>query len=193
MEMSDTQQPSHDITRLLVDLRQGNRAALDALTPLVYKELRKLAARYLADERQAATFQPTALVHEAYIRLVNQTLPDFEGRAHFFGVASQLMRQILVDHARRTRSQKRGSGVVKAEINDALDAAQERPGDIVALDDALSALAKLDDRKAKVIELRYFGGMSAEEISTSLGISTATITRDLRLAEAWLAKQLKNE
>lgn len=178
------------VTQLLVDWKQGKKEALDLLTPLVYGELRKLALGYLARERHAATLQPTALVNEAYIRLVGQDLPDWESRAHFFGVAAHLMRQILVDHARKHRSQKRGSGAVKAPLEEALSFAPERGSEMVALDDALSALAVFDERKAKVIELRFFGGFSVEETSQALGISVATVGREQRMAEAWLHKEL---
>ena len=178
------------VTQLLVDWSQGKKEALDLLTPIVYGELRKLAQSYLARERHAATLQPTALVNEAYIRLVAQDLPDWQSRAHFFGVAAHLMRQILVDHARKHRSQKRGSGAVKAPLEEALSFAPERGSEMVALDDALTALAAFDERKAKVIELRFFGGFSVEETAQALGISVATVGREQRMAEAWLHKEM---
>jgi RNA polymerase sigma-70 factor, ECF subfamily len=181
----------NQVTRLLVDWSQGKKEALDALTPLVYGELRKLAAGYLSGERHAATLQPTALVNEAYIRLVAQDLPDWNSRAHFFGVAAHLMRQILVDHARKHRSQKRGGGAAKAELNEALHLSPQPDSSILALDDALKALAEIDPRKAKVIELRYFGGLSHQETADALGISLATVGREQRLAEAWLHKEMK--
>ncbi len=178
------------VTRLLSDWKSGSKEALDLLTPLVYDELRGLAARYLRNERNAATLAPTALIHEAYLRLVAQELPDFESRSHFFGVAAQLMRQILVDHARKHRAAKRGSGAAKVQLEEALSFAPERGGDLLALDDALSDLAKLDGRKARVIELRFFGGLSVEETAQVLGISVATVGREQRFAEAWLHTQL---
>lgn len=178
------------VTRLLVDWSAGKKEALDLLTPLVYDELRKLAGRYLAGERDAITLQPTALVNEAYLRLVAQDLPDWNSRAHFYGVAAHLMRQILVDHARRNRSQKRGGGASKVELNEALVLTPQRHHSLVALDDALGALAEIDPRKAKVIELRHFGGLSAQEIADVLGVSVATVGREQRLAEAWLHKEL---
>lgn len=181
----------HHITRYLADLGRGNKAALDALTPLVYSELHKLAKRHLSDERNAATIQPTVLIHEAYLRFVGQDLPEFQSRAHFFGVASQLMRQILVDHARRQRSQKRGSGAARVELGDGMGGSNERATDVVALDDSLSALAALDERKAKIIELRFFGGMTAEETAVAMGISLSTVRREQRMAEAWLLKEMK--
>jgi len=178
------------VTQLLIDWKSGKKEALDLLIPLVYQELRSLADRYLRDERAAATIQPTALVHEAYLRLVSQSLPDWESRAHFFGVAAHLMRQILVDHARRRQSFKRGSGLEMIRIEDTVSFAPERGRHIQELDDALNALAAFDERKAKVMELRFFGGCSVEETAQALGISTATITREQRLAEAWLHREM---
>ena len=165
---------------------------MDLLTPLVYNELRRLAERYLRNERSAATLQPTALVHEAYLRLVAQSMPDWESRAHFFGVAAHLMRQILVDHARKHRSAKRGGGIDKMSIDEIVGLGAEKPGDIIALDDALQALQEIDERKAKVIELRFFGGLSVDETAVALGVSPATIGREQRLAEAWLHRELNN-
>jgi RNA polymerase sigma-70 factor, ECF subfamily len=187
----DSQQ--QEITRLLLDWRGGDRHALDALTPLVYDELRRLAEHYLRDERSAATLQPTALVHEAYMRLVAQSLPDWESRSHFFGVAAHLMRQVLVDHARRHNSAKRGSGAAQVTLADVLSFAPEKGRDIEALDDALNALAGIDPRKCKVIELRFFGGFSAEETAKALGISVATVGREQRMAEAWLHRELTGQ
>ncbi|HYI94445.1 MAG TPA: sigma-70 family RNA polymerase sigma factor [Bryobacteraceae bacterium] len=181
-----------EVTNLLVEWKQGNKAAMDLLTPLVYNELRRLAERYLRNERSAATLQPTALVHEAYLRLVAQSMPDWESRAHFFGVAAHLMRQILVDHARKHRSAKRGGGIDKMSIDEIVGLGAEKPGDIIALDDALQALQEIDERKAKVIELRFFGGLSVDETAVALGVSPATIGREQRLAEAWLHRELSN-
>ncbi len=188
-------QPSGDssqepVTRLLIEWKRGNKEALDLLTPLVYNELRRLADHYLRDERAAATLQPTALVHEAYLRLVAQSLPDWESRSHFFGVAAHLMRQILVDHARKRKSAKRGSGAEKVSIEEVVSFAPVRGRDIEALDDALNALAEIDPRKAKVIELRFFGGFSVEETGQALGISVATVGREQRMAEAWLHREV---
>jgi len=181
---------SDEVTRLLMEWKQGNQAAVDLLVPIVYDEMRRLAQNYLRDERAAATLQPTALVHEAYLRLVAQNLPDWESRSHFFGVAAHLMRQILVDHARKHRSAKRGSGVPKVSLDEALDFAPEHSSGILALNDALEALAKVDERKCKTIELRFFGGLSIEETARAMGISVATIGREQRLAEAWLHREL---
>ena len=184
---------SDEVTRLLIEWNQGSQAAIDLLVPLVYKELRNLAQHYLRGERAAATLQPTALVHEAYLRLVSQDLPDWESRSHFFGVAAHLMRQILVDHARRQNSVKRGSGAAKASLDEALNFAPERSAEILALDDALESLAKVDERKVRIVELRFFGGFSVEETAQALNLSVATIGREQRLAEAWLHREMSRE
>ena len=178
------------VTRLLIAWKDGSKEALDLLTPILYSELRGLAAHYLAGERAAMTLQPTALVHEAYLRLVAQSLPDWESRSHFFGVAAHLMRQILVDHARRRRTAKRGSGGEKISLDSIVSFAPERDRDIEALDDALNTLAEVDERKCKVIELRFFGGFSVEETAKALGISVATVGREQRTAEAWLHREM---
>ena len=178
------------VTMLLVDLRNGDPSAVDRLIPLVYDELRRLAAHYLRDEHAANTLQPTALVHEAYMKLVAQNMPDWESRSHFYGVAAHLMRQILVDHARRHRSLKRGAGQAPVPLENVVAFAPGRGDDLVALDDALSALAAVDERKCKVIELRFFGGLSVEETARALNVSVGTIGREQRLAEAWLHREL---
>lgn len=185
--MSDT----HEVTLLLAEWAKGNQQALDDLTPMVYRELRQLAASYLRKERQGHTLQPTALVHEAYVRLVNQTNPTWESRSHFFGVAARLMRQILVDHARRKQAGKRGG--LKVPLDEAVCFQKERGRELVALDSGLTALEKLDPRKCRAVELRYFGGLSMEEIAQTLGVSTITVRRDLRMAEAWLHQEMQNE
>jgi len=181
---------AEQVTQLLVQWKNGDRQAADLLTPLVYDELRRLAAHYLRDERAADTLQPTALVHEAYVRMVAQNMPDWQCRSHFFGVAAHLMRQILVDHARRHRSAKRGSGAIPETLDQAIAFSTARSNDVVALDDALNALAAMDERKCKVIELRYFGGFSVEETGQALGISVATVGREQRMAEAWLHREM---
>ena len=178
------------VTRLLLEWKNGSAQALDLLTPIVYDELHRLADHYLRDEHAANTLQPTALVHEAYLRLVAQGLPDWESRSHFFGVAASLMRQILVDHSRRRRSAKRGGGAEKVPLELAVSFAPERGRDIEALDDALTALTAIDPRKCKVIELRFFGGLSIEETAQALGVSVATVGREQRLAEAWLHREV---
>ncbi len=156
--------------------------------PLVYAELRRLADSYLRNESSGHTLQPTALVHEAYVRLAGQEQPDYESRAHFSGVAAQVMRQILVDHARRRNATKRGGGKRPLQLDDGIDAAEERAGDLIALDDALTALAQQDPKKAKLVELRYFGGLSAEEASEVMSMSVQTVYREIRIANAWLRR-----
>lgn len=182
--------PEQAVTRLLVEWKSGRKEALDLLVPLVYEELRRLADRYLRGERSASTLQPTAIVNEAYLRLVAQSLPDWESRAHFFGVAAHLMRQILVDHARRRKSAKRGSGAEKIPLQEVLDITPGASSSIEQVDDALTALAAFDERKAKVIELRFFGGFDLEEVAQALGISSATVVREQRTAVAWLHREV---
>ena len=180
---------THEVTLLLAKWAKGNQEALNELTPLVYKELRQLAASYLRKERQGHTLQPTALVHEAYLRLVDQSNPSWQNRSHFYGVAARLMRQILVDHARRKQASKRAGQNVPLE--DAVSFHKERSRDLVALDTSLTALEKIDQRKCKAVELRYFGGLSTEEIAQALEVSSNTVLRDLRLAEAWLHQEMR--
>ena len=175
---------THDVTRLLGDWARGDQQALEQLIPLVYGELRQIAASYLWKERQGHTLQPTAVVHEAYIRLVHQKNPQWEDRKHFFGVAARLMRQVLVEHARR-----RGRRV---SLESALSFQPERSRDVVVLDSCLNELEKLDPRKCKAIELRYFAGLSMDEISQTLDVSPVTVRRDLRMAEAWLNHEMQS-
>lgn len=182
---------AHDVTSLLVASSNGDQEALNKLLPLVYDELRHLADRYLHRERADHTLQATALVHEAYLRLIDQRV-SWANRAHFFGVAAEMMRRILIDHARSRQAAKRGSGGIKISLDDVLDLTDERAADLIALDDALKALAEFDPQKAKVVELRFFGGLSIEETAAVLGLGTATITRQWRLAKAWLYHQLSN-
>ncbi len=182
---------TNQVTRLLHDWGRGDSAALEELLPLVYQELRKLAGGYLRAERPGHTLQPTALIHEAYLRLVAQDAPHFEGRAHFYGVAARLMRQILVDHARERRAAKRGGGTLKISLDDAPPVfTPEDAGSLVALDEALTRLAAFDERKCRVVEMRSFAGMSVEETARALGVSEPTVKRDMRLAAAWLRKEL---
>ena len=180
---------THDVTQLLAEWAKGNQEALDDLTPLVYKELRRLAASHLRKERKSHTLQPTALVHEAYLRLVDQRNPNWQNRSHFFGVATRLMRQILVDHARGRRTRKRA--VHRVSLEDAVSFKQERSRDLVALDEGLTALEKVDPRKCRAVELRYFGGLSMDEVAQALEVSTVTVRRDLRMAEAWLHREMQ--
>jgi RNA polymerase sigma factor (TIGR02999 family) len=181
---------THEVTLLLGEWANGNPQALHRLTPLVYTELRRLAVGYLRHEPPGHTLQPTALVHEAYLRLVDQQNPRWENRSQFYGVASHLMRQILVDHARRRQRQKRAGQ--KASLGDTVSFAPERSADLVALDDALTELEKLDARKCKAVELRYFGGLSMGETAQALGVSPVTVRRDLRMAETWLYHELRS-
>jgi RNA polymerase sigma factor (TIGR02999 family) len=184
------QTSANEITKLLHGWQGGDRAALDALVPVVYKELRRLAHFELRKERPNHTLQSTALVHEAYFRLVGQDLPQWESRTHFFAIAAQLMRQILVDHARRRRASKRGSGVCMLTLDDATALAQRKDVDVVAIDDALNTLAEIDPRQCRVVELRFFAGLSLEEISEVMGIATATVQRDWTAARAWLHREI---
>ena len=180
-----TSQPK-EVTQLLIQLTEGNRTVLDELLPLIYSELRSLAANYLRRERSGHTLQPTALVHEAYMRMVDQTRVQWQNRAHFFGVAAQAMRRILVDHARGHNAGKRGSGNSLLSLDDGLEVSGERAAELIALDDALKALAELDPQKCRIVELRFFGGLSIEETAAVLDIGTATVIRQWRLAKAWL-------
>jgi RNA polymerase sigma-70 factor (ECF subfamily) len=182
--------PTPDITRLLVDWSEGRREALDQLMPVVYQELHKIAGSYLRRERAEHTLQPTALIHEAYLRLVAPNVPSFRSRSHFYGVAAHVMRQILVEHARARGAAKRGGGGRKVSLDDVTLFSEERTADLVALDDALTTLEAFDERKSKVIELRFFGGLSLDDTAEALGVSVATISRELRLAQAWLQREL---
>ena len=177
------------ITLLLQDWKSGNKAALDALVPAVYHELRRIALARLRAERPDHTLQPTALIHEAYVRLIGHKQADWNGRAHFFGVASHIMREILIDHARKNQAAKRGGGE-KLAFDEATWLAPERSDLLIALSEGLDELKKFDERKARLLELKYFGGLSGEEISEVLGISISTIIRESRLAEAWLQRYL---
>jgi RNA polymerase sigma-70 factor, ECF subfamily len=181
---------AHEVTQLLEEWANGNPQALHRLTPLVYGELRQLAAGYLRSERPNHTLQPTALVHEAYLRLVDQPSQSWQNRSHFYGVAARLMRQILVDHARRRQAGKRAGRELSLE--ETVSFGQERSADLVALDDALSALERLDARKCKAVELRYFGGLSMEETAQALDVSLVTVRRDLRMAETWLYHEIRS-
>lgn len=178
------------VTELLQGWRAGDREALDALLPLIYDELHRLAHHHLRNERSDHTLRSTALVHEAYFRLVGQELPQWQSRSHFFAVAAQLMRQILVDYARRRGASKRGSGVCMLTLDDAVALPQRKDVDIVALDDALNTLAEIDPRQSRVVELRFFAGLSLEETSEVMGIATATVQRDWTAARAWLHRQI---
>ena len=183
-------EPPSQVTKLLRNWRGGDRSDLEALLPLVYDELRRLAHYHLKNERPDHTLQSTALVHEAYSRLVGQDLPEWKSRAHFFAIAAQLMRQILVDYARRRRASKRGSGVCMLTLDNAVALPQRKEVDVVALDDALNILAEVDPRQSRVVELRFFAGLSLEETSEVMGIATATVQRDWTAARAWLHREI---
>ncbi|HTQ54950.1 MAG TPA: sigma-70 family RNA polymerase sigma factor [Bryobacteraceae bacterium] len=179
-----------EATRLLQSWSKGNTRALDRLIPLVYDELHSLAAQYLRRERPGHTLQPTALVNEAYLRLVDQRDVQWQSRAHFMGVAARMMRRILVDHARRRGRVKRGSGKQVVSLDEALTLTDEKVGGLIALDEALTALSAFDARKGRVVELRYFGGLSNDEMAEVLQVSTMTVMRDWKLAKAWLYQQV---
>ncbi len=179
-----------EITRLLHAWRNGDEAAFDSLIPLVYGELRKIAHGYMRGERDEATLQATALVNEAYLRLVDAGTVDWEDRAHFFAVSAQTMRRILVDAARARLRGKRGGGAAKINLDEVPDLSAGRSADVVAVDEALQELARLDPRKAKVIELRFFGGLSVEETASVLGVSPQSVMRDWRLARSWLMREM---
>ncbi len=181
---------TRQVTSLLIEWRQGDAGALDRLIPLVHDELRRLADRHLRRERSDHSFDPTDLVHEAYLRLVDKTHPQWRDRAHFFAVAGQVMRRILVDHARGLQTAKRGGGVVRLTFDEAEEPVEQQASDLVALDDALEALADFDARRARIIELRFFGGLTIEETAEVLGVSTATVIKDARLARAWLRAEM---
>jgi RNA polymerase sigma factor (TIGR02999 family) len=181
---------TRNVTQLLLDWRSGNQAALDHLMPLVYTELRRLAGHYMKSERREHTLQPTALVNEAYIRLVDMKV-SWQDRAHFFAVAARLMRRLLVDHARALHRAKRESGGAKISLADAAKVSSKPTLDLVTLDEALTRFAKFDPRKVEIVELHFFGGLTNEEVAEALGMSRATVQRELRLAKAWLKLELR--
>jgi RNA polymerase sigma-70 factor, ECF subfamily len=183
--------PSAEITCLLKAWAAGDQVALDHLAPLVYAELRRMARRYMAKERLGHSLQATALVNEAFLRLVQHDNVGWQDRAHFFAVSAQIMRRILVDAARARGSEKRGGGVVKVDLNESIDALPQRDRELIALDEALDALSQFDQRMAKVVELRFFGGLSVEEIAEVLKVSGQTVMRDWRLARAWLMRKIR--
>jgi RNA polymerase sigma-70 factor (ECF subfamily) len=182
-----------EVTRLLRAWSDGNEAALDQLIPIIYDELRSLAARYLRRERKDHTLQPTALVNEAYLRLIDQRQVQWQNRAHFLGVAAQMMRRILVDHAKSHNRVKRGGGAIRVSFDEARFVSEERGDDLVALDEAMRALAEFDERKSRGVELRYFGGLSVEETAEVLHVSTITVERDWRMAKAWLYTHIQSD
>jgi RNA polymerase sigma-70 factor, ECF subfamily len=183
-----------DITELLIEWNGGDEAALERLMPLVYDELQRIARRHLRRESNPATLQATALVHEAYLRLIDQKRVSWQNRTQFFAVAATMMRRILIDRARRRISDKRGGGEVKISLDDgAINISDERAAELVALDEALVKLAAQEPAKARLVELRYFGGLSIEETAAVLGVGTATVVRQWRIVKAWLYKEITGE
>jgi RNA polymerase sigma factor (TIGR02999 family) len=184
---------SREVTQLLKAWGSGDTSALDQLLPIVYDELRAVAARYLRRERRDHTLQPTALVNEAYLRLIDQKQVNWQNRAHFVGVAAQIMRRLLVDHAKSHNRVKRGGGALKVTLDEAVALSQERADDLVALDEALTALAAFDERKSRIVEMKYFGGLSVEETAEVLKVSVITVARDWKLAKAWLYTHIEDK
>ena len=181
---------THEVTQLLHAWGQGEDAALEQMIPIVYRELRRIAHRYMAGERQSHTLQTTALVNEVYLKLIDSQKVNWQNRAHFFAICAQLMRRILVDFARARGYQKRGGGAQKVTLVEELLGPQERARDVVALDDALKVLAEFDPRKCRVVELRFFGGLTEEETAAVLKVSTDTVQRDWKMAKRWLGREL---
>lgn len=188
-----TTPPRQEVSQLLIDWSNGNQAALDKLMPLVDRELHRLAHHYMRRENAGHTLQTTALVNEAYLKLIDQKHVHWKNRAHFFALSAQLMRRILVDHARGRQYAKRGGGAQRISFDEALVISPERGTDLVALDEALSKLTSIDPRKGKVVELRFFGGLSVEETAEALAVSTVTVMREWSMAKAWLYNTLNNE
>jgi RNA polymerase sigma factor (TIGR02999 family) len=182
----------NDVTQLLVAWSNGDRAALDSLMPVVYAELSRLARAYLSRERREVTMQTTGLVHEAYLKLVDQKRVRWQNRAHFFGVAAQLMRRILIDHARARSAFKRGRGAVTVSLDEAPELAADQDTNLVELDEALERLGQIDPRQARIVELRYFGGLSVEDAAEVLEVSPTTVKREWAMAKAWLYQELSS-
>ena len=185
--------PQHSITQLLLAWRNGEKAALDQLIPIVEKELRRLASYYLRRQRKEHTLQTSALVNEAYLRLIDYKDMNWQNRAHFFAMAAQAMRRVLVDHARSYSYLKRGGGVQRVEIEEAVLTAQPKARELIALDDALTDFEKIDPRKSRIVEMRYFAGMSVQETAGVLGISEVTVIREWNAAKRWLLRELSNK
>ncbi len=186
----DPPRQEHEITQLLAEWSDGNQAALDELYPLVYEELHRLARRYMSRERKGHTLQTTALINEAYVRLVDQRNVQWANRSHFFAISAQIMRRILIDHARRHGYAKRGGGARQVSLDETATVIQDNLSEFLRLDEALTSLAQLDPRRSQVVELRYFGGLNNEEIADVLKISENTVIRDWNMARAWLYRQL---
>jgi RNA polymerase sigma-70 factor, ECF subfamily len=188
-----TSSPPDDVTQMLIDWSKGDKAALDKLIPVIYQELRGLARHYMSRERPGHTLQTTALVNEAYLRLIGQKHVMWQNRAHFFGVAAQMMRRVLVDHARTINSDKRGGGATKVSLEDCALFSEERAEEVLTLHEALTSLEALDPRKSRIVELRYFGGLTVEEMAEILGTSPVTVMRDWRAAKAWLYRTINRQ
>lgn len=188
-----TEAQTHDVTQLLIDWSNGDQAALDKLVPVVEQELRRLAHHYMRQERAGHTLQTTALVNEAFVRLVNRKSIHWQNRAHFFGIAAQLMRTILVDHARSHACAKRGGAADKLELNEALVVSQQKASEVIALDEALKELELLDPQQSRIVELRFFGGLTVEEAAEIMHVSPATIKREWSTAKAWLYRELAKQ
>ena len=186
-------QTPQNVTQLLVGWSKGDKEALDKLVPLVYDELRRQAARYLRHERPGHTLQTTALIHEAYLRLIDQKNVHWQNRAHFFGIAAQMMRRILIDHARTKKRTKRGGSDVRISFSEAVLKTPGQDLDFVALDEALDRLAAIDEQQSRIVELRFFSGLTVEETAEVLSISTATVKRDWSMAKAWLHREICGE
>jgi RNA polymerase sigma factor (TIGR02999 family) len=185
-------QATEPITHALRDFAKGDATALDRVIPVIYAELRKLAGYYLRQERKEHTLQPTALVHEAYFRLMGENPPEYQNRSHFLGIAAHVMRQILIDHARTRNAQRRGSGQAPFSLDEYMDSPLERPSALIQVDDALTALEAHDRQKAQLIEMRFFGGMTAEESAEVMGLPVQKVRGELRIAQAWLKRELDN-
>ena len=183
----------HEVTQLLIDWSNGSQDAVEHLFPLVYEELRRLAHRYMRRERPGHTLQTTAVVHEAYLRLIDQNHVQWQNRAHFFAIAAQMMRRILITHAQSHAYAKRGGGALKVSLDEAAVLSPARAGELIALDEALKSLAVIDVRRSQVVELRFFGGLSNEEIAEVVKISPNTVTRDWNVAKAWLYREMSKE
>lgn len=186
------QQSSPEITKLLIAWGQGDQTALDELMPLVYAELRKLAKNYMRQQRPDHTLQTTALVNEAYLRLIDSSRVNWQNRTHFFAISANLMRRVLVDFARAKTSLKRGGERIQVTLDEKIEIPSEKAMDLVALDEALQMLATMNERQSRIVELRYFGGLNEEEIAETLNISTRTVRRDWNIARAWLYRELEN-
>jgi RNA polymerase sigma-70 factor (ECF subfamily) len=191
--MTKAASPQQQVTQLLCDWRSGDRAALEKLIPLVQPELQRLAHQYMSRERPGHTLQTTALLDDAYLQLADKTHPQWQNRAHFFAVAAQLMRRIMVDHARQRQALKRGGGAIRVTLDEAAAVTQTRADELLALDEALEKLATFDRRKAEVVEMRYFGGLTMEEIAEVLKVHVNTVARDWTAARAWLLAALSGE